>query len=189
MDVKGAIQKRRAYRSLAPAAITDDVVAELVAAAQLAPSCFNNQPTRFVFVRDPQRLEALYPAYAQGNEWCRQASLVVAVFSRPELDCVIKDRLYYRFDVGLAAAFLILRATELDLVAHPIAGFSPRVVRSVLAIPEAFDVITLILVGKHAAAPSPLLSPKQLRDEAQRPPRLPRENVAFYDYVPEGALP
>jgi len=188
MDVAAAIQNRRAYRSLAPTDITDDLVADLASSAQLAPSCFNNQPTRLVFVRDPKRLQAFHEAYAAGNEWCRNASLVIAVFSKPDLDCIIKDRIYYRFDVGLATAFLILRATELGLVAHPIAGFNPAAVRSVLGIPDEYDVITLVLVGRHAEVAPDVLSPKQLRDENERPPRLPRERVAFYDYVPAGAL-
>jgi nitroreductase len=50
MDVKRAIEERRAYRSLDPAGITDDLINDLAESARLAPSCFNNQPWRFVFV-------------------------------------------------------------------------------------------------------------------------------------------
>ena len=35
MDVKDAIEKRRAYRSLAPVEITDELVVDLVKAVQL----------------------------------------------------------------------------------------------------------------------------------------------------------
>jgi nitroreductase len=179
MDVHAAIETRRATRSFDPVEITPDLVGDLASHARLAPSCFNNQPWRFVFVHDPEGIEAMKPVFSEGNSWCHAASLIVAVFSRKEDDCVIKDREYHQFDAGMAAAFLILRATELGLVAHPIAGYSPKKARQVLGIPEEYQVITLILVGKRSAGPSPLLSPKQLEAETTRPARLPFEKFAF----------
>ncbi len=179
MDVHAAIEARRATRSLDPFPVTEELIRDLAGHARLAPSCDNNQPWRFVFVSDPDGLEALKPVFTEGNRWCHAASLVVAVFSRKGDDCVIRDREYHQFDAGLASAFLILRATELGLVAHPIAGFSPKKTREVLGIPEDYQVITLILVGRRAAATSPVLSPKQLEAETQRPERLPFEKFAF----------
>lgn len=44
MDVKEAIRERRAYRSLDPVEITESLIRDLAESAQLAPSCFNNQP-------------------------------------------------------------------------------------------------------------------------------------------------
>jgi nitroreductase len=106
---------------------------------------------------------------------------MIAVFSRKEDDCVIKDRTYHQFDTGLAVAFLILRATELGLVAHPIAGYSPAKTREVLDIPDEYDVITVILVGRPAAEPNPTLSPEKLEAETRRPDRLPLEQFTFRD--------
>lgn len=181
MDVTRAIHERRAYRSLAPAEITDELVRDLALHAQLAPTCNNNQPARFVFVRGSAALEALKPAFSRGNAWCHAASLVVAVCCEKEADCVIRDREYYLFDAGMQTAFLILRATELGLVAHPIAGFDPAKVREALAIPETMTVATLVNVGRHATAISPVLSEKQIEAEKSRPERLPLEQVAFFD--------
>ncbi|MBM3296282.1 MAG: nitroreductase [Candidatus Aminicenantes bacterium] len=181
MDVTKAVHERRAFRSLLPADITGDLVRDLARHAQLAPSCFNNQPVRFVFVGDPAALEALRPALSEGNRWAHDASLVVAVFSRKEDGCVIRDREYHQFDCGLAAAFLILRATELGLVAHPIAGFSPKKVREALGIPDEYQVITLIVCGRRNPEPNPVLSEKQKSWELERPERLPLERIAFLD--------
>ena len=89
----------------------------------------------------------------------------------------IKDREYHQFDCGLASAFLILRATELGLVAHPIAGFSPKKTREVLGIPDGYQVITLIIVGRHAESMSPVLSEKQIAWEKARPERLPLDKI------------
>lgn len=161
MDVIDAIKKRRAYRSLVPVEISQSLIEDLARNAQLAPSCFNNQPTRFVFVYGSENINNMHAALSSGNEWAYSASLIIAVSSRREDDCIIKDREYHQFDCGLAAAFLILRATELGLVAHPIAGFSPRKTKEILGIPEEYKVITLIIVGKWAETISPSLSEKQ----------------------------
>jgi nitroreductase len=179
MTVSEAINSRRAYRSLAPVEINERLIQDLTHCAQLAPTCFNNQPARFVFVYDPALLEQLKPAFSKGNEWCFAASMIIAVFAEKEADCVIHDREYYLFDTGIQTAFLILRATELGLVAHPIAGYSPKKVRELLNIPERFNIITLILIGKHAATISPVLSEKQVEWEKTRPERLPQEKVMF----------
>ncbi|MDH4258420.1 MAG: nitroreductase family protein [Candidatus Aminicenantes bacterium] len=182
MDVSQAIKERRAYRSLDPVEITEDLVKDLAGSAILAPSCFNNQPTRFVFVYDPEVLMKMREALSQGNQWAQAASMIIAVFSKKEDDCMIKDREYHQFDCGLASGLLILRATELGLVAHPIAGYSPKKTREVLGIPEEYQVITLIIVGKHSAEISPVLSGEQVGWEKERPQRLPLEKFAFFNH-------
>jgi nitroreductase len=189
MDVTKAIETRRAYRSLESVEITDDIIRDLARHAQLAPSCDNNQPWRFVFVRDPGRLRELHAALTQKNDWVHAASMIVVVFSRKEDDCMIKDREYHQFDAGLAAAFLILRAVELGLVAHPIAGFSPKKTREILGIPEGYQVITWINIGRHAAAPSPVLTPKQAAEEAERPARKAFGEFASIDLFGGGFPP
>lgn len=185
MDVIQTINERRAYRSLDPVEITKDLIRDLAGSAQLAPSCFNNQPTRFVFVHKPDVLKNMQEALSKGNEWAYSASLIIAVFSKKEDDCIIKDREYHQFDCGLAAGFLILRATELGLVAHPIAGYSPKKTKEILDIPEEYKVITLIIVGKHSEEISPILSEKQVEWEKRRPERLPLEKVAFFNRFTE----
>jgi nitroreductase len=166
------IQKRRAYRSLVPVEITEEIITTLAGSAQLSPSCFNNQPWRYVFVYKKRSLDELYRALSKGNDWARKSSLIIAVFSKPEYDCQIKGRNYYLFDTGMATAFIILRATELGLVAHPIAGFDQDIVREILCIPEEMTVITLLVVGKKSKTISPILSEKQVNTEKKRPQRL-----------------
>lgn len=185
MDVFQAIKERRAYRSLVPVEITEDLIKDLAGSAGLAPSCFNNQPWRFVFVHDPEVLKSMHEALSQGNEWAHAASLIIAVFSKEEDDCMIRDREYHQFDCGLGAGFLIMRATELGLVAHPIAGYSPKKTKEILGIPEEYQVITLVIVGKHSDEISPILSEKQVKWEKERPERLAIEKFSFFNHFGE----
>jgi len=181
MDVKEAIAKRRAYRSLDKVEITEEIVKDLAKHAQLAPSCFNYQPWRYVFVFDKDMLIKMRDALSKGNEWAYDASLIIAVFSRQDLDCVIKERIYYLFDTGLATAFLVLRATELGLVTHPIAGFSEKKAKQILEIPEDMRVITLVIVGKHSKEIKPVLSEKQVGWEKERPERKPLGEYVYFN--------
>ena len=181
MHVKDAIEKRRAYRALATVEITEDTVRDLAEAAHLAASCFNNQPWRFVFVRERDMLERLFETLPDGNAWARASSMIVAVASRPDLDCQIMGRDYFLFDTGMATAHLVLRATELGLVAHPIAGYSPKKVRGVLGVPDNMTVITLVIVGKHTDEISDALSEAQAAGEAKRPERHPFDEFAYLE--------
>ncbi|HNV48758.1 MAG TPA: nitroreductase family protein [Spirochaetota bacterium] len=184
MNVQEAIAKRRAYRALDPVEIPDETVRELAGAAQLMPSCFNNQPWRFVFARSPEALERMRRALNKGNEWAHHASTIVAAFARREHDCLIKEREYYLFDLGMAVSAMLLRATEMGLVAHPIAGYDPDEVRRALGIPDDCMVITLIIIGKKSDDLS-ALSEWQAAQEPQRPVRLPLETIYSIDRFDE----
>ncbi|MCX7837599.1 MAG: nitroreductase family protein [candidate division WOR-3 bacterium] len=181
MDVKEAILKRRAYRSLKEVEISEELIKDLAECASLAPSCFNNQPWRFVFVYDKEIQKKLHTALNPGNEWAYSSSMIIAVFSKKELDCQIKGRDYYLFDTGMAVAFLMLRATELGLVAHPIAGYNEEKVKEILNIPKDMQVITLIIVGEKSEEINKTLTEKQIEFEYKRPERLPLEKFVYFN--------
>jgi nitroreductase len=177
MKLMEIIEKRHAYRSLGPAKIDEGLIRDLAAAASLSASCFNKQPWRYVFAFDPDVLKRLQTAMNKGNEWTQTASLVIAVCSRKDLDCVVKEREYYLFDTGMATAFLILRATEMGLVAHPIAGYDEVKAKEILGIPADMTLITLVNIGRHVMPPNALLNVKQAEGEKERPLRLPLSEI------------
>jgi nitroreductase len=187
MDVKEAIEKRRAYRSLIPVEISEDLIKDFSECAQITASCFNNQPWRYIFVYDKKMLEKMHEALSSGNEWAQKASMIIVVLGKKEDDCVIHDRIYYRFDIGMATCAIILRATELDLIAHPIAGYSPRKTREILGIPDDIDVITLVIVGKHSDKIDTILSEKQVEAEKERPERKKIDEFVYMNrYIEKG---
>lgn len=180
MNVSDAIRMRRAYRALEPVEIPDSLPGDLAEAAMLAASCFNKQPWRFVFARSGDTLEKMHSALSKGNDWAKRASLIVAVFGRKDNDCVIKEREYYLFDIGMAVSAMILRATELGLVAHPIAGYDPDKVKEILGIPGDDMLITLIIIGKKSDDLSSL-NDQQKASELERPERSAPEKIFSID--------
>ena len=183
MNVKEAIEKRRAYRSLDPIDITRDLIEDFAKVARITPSCGNNQPWRFVFIYDKEVLKELFTVLSEGNKWAEKASMIIGVFSKPESDCMVGERNYYLFDTGMACAFLILRATELGLVAHPIAGFKESLAKEILGSPKEMRLITLIIVGKHSEVLNPVLSDSMKLGEKQRPPRKSINEIIYMDKV------
>jgi nitroreductase len=181
MDVNDAIAKRRAYRALDPVGIEDELLKTLSEAGSLAPSCMNNQPWRFVLVSSDEALSELKKTLSKWNAWAQKASMIVAVCARKEDDCQNPDgRDHYMFDTGMATAFLILRATELGLVAHPIAGYDHAAAKKALSVPDEYTLIAFIIIGKHGSDTS-VLSEKQLAQENARPPRKPLSENFFRD--------
>lgn len=179
MSVKDTITERRAYRSLEPFNVNEDLIYDLTECAGLSSSCFNNQPWRYVFVYEREALKNLQTALSENNQWAHDASMIIAVFSRKDLDCVVANREYFLFDTGMATAFLILRATELGLVAHPMAGFSESKAKESLEIPDEMTLISLIAVGKKSREINSDLSEKQKASEEKRPERLPFDQYVY----------
>jgi hypothetical protein len=110
--------------------------------------------------------------------------MIVAVLSRRDLGCLIEPadrpvREYWLFDTGMATASLVLLLTEAGFVAHPIAGYTESVAAAAVGAPEGMSVVTLVIVGRWAPEPSPLLSEKQRSGELVRPPRRPAGEIAF----------
>ena len=183
MDVKEAIESRRSYRSLTDTEITEELIEDLATAASLAPSCYNNQPWRYVFVYQEEQLKKLHKSLPEANNWAKNASLLIAIFTKPDLDCIVKDREYYLFDVGLAVNNLMLRATELGLVTHLMAGFNAEQAKQTLNIPDEMELISLMAVGERADEIDPNLSPEMKKGEQQRPERLDLEEIAYHNQV------
>ncbi len=181
MDLSAVIESRRAYRSLEKTVITEDLIKTLASSASLSASCFNHQPWRFVFVYENDILEELKTALSRGNEWARNASMIVAVLSKQNNDCILDYRKYYLFDTGMASAFLILKATELGYVAHPIAGYNPETVKKVIKSPDDMEIITLIILGRHKEEMDQVLNEKQREAETKRPERKPFKEFACFN--------
>ncbi len=176
-----AIDKRRARRALSDHPISRELIEIVLRAAHWAPSCSNNQPWRFVAVNDPAMLVQVKGHLTRGNYWAAPSPLIIAVASRSDLDCEIPDgRTYYLFGCGLAAMNLMMQATELGLIAHPIAGFKQATIKNALGIPDAYELITLIILGYPSGDVSALSDKHQAEERSDRV-RRPLDEVVSWN--------
>lgn len=180
MNVEDAIEGRRARRALSGRPIDPISVKRLMRAVRISASCFNNQPWRVLIVDDRGPLDKVRNALSRGNRWATRAPLIMVVCASVDDDCRLTDRRdYYLFDCGLAVGQMLLAATEMGLIAHPIAGYKPEMVREALSIPEGYVIITLIICG-HPGDDLSLLSEGQLEKEKVRPERKPVDELFFH---------
>jgi len=73
---------------------------------------------------------------------------------------------------------MILRAVELGLIAHVIAGYNPEAIKKELNLPEDVNLIALIIVGRHSEKLIEELPPAQREREEKRPPRKSLNEIA-----------
>jgi nitroreductase len=180
MEVADAIHTRRANRVFDPRPIEEDKIRALVEVMRLAPSCNNHQPWRAIFCTG-EALGRVKGALNKGNVWATPAPLIVVIATKPADDCRLGEgRDYYKFSCGLAVGQMLLRAVDLGLTAHPIAGYDPVKAREALSIPNDYVVLTFVICGYQGTDES-LLSDKQKLEQRERPPRKPVEENFFRD--------
>lgn len=181
MEYDKVLEERRSYRAFDAVTIDEDMVREIAYAASRAASCSNNQPWRFVFVRKEDILDRVKGTLSPGNNWGERASMIVAVVSKPDLDCQIEGRDYNLLDTGMAMAHLMLKAVDIGLAVHPIAGFDQVEAKKVLNIPDDYQILPLIIVGKRSDDMTILTKDWQIQNEKKRSERKPLEEIMFLD--------
>lgn len=157
------LKARKAGRAIETRKIPGEIVGDLVEAARLAPSCFNNQPWRFLLLDGHDALVKGREALSEGNRlWASRAPLLIVAYSRRQDDCLPKDgRQYHEFDLGLACMNLMLAAAEHGLVCRPMAGFDPRALREGFGLAEDEGPLVMFAVGYEAEDESYLPKEKQ----------------------------
>jgi nitroreductase len=186
--VLSLLNNRSPYRAIAERPVEPEKVRALCEAAQLSASCFNNQPWRFLVLQAPEALEKAREALSEGNRWARSAPVLILGFSRRDLDCLPADgREYYLFDLGMATQNILLQATELGLVARPMAGFSPAKLREAFQIPKQYQLTVLVAVGYPGNLDS--LDEEHRKMSTAPRKRNPLESNFFFDRFDAGALP
>ncbi len=178
-EVSPLMHLRRSKRAISSEPIAEGDLWKLVEAATLAPSCYNNQPWRMM-VATGEKLDQVKEALSKGNAWALRSPAIVVLAARREDDCTSSEgRDYYLFGCGMAAMNLMLQATGMGLIAHPIAGYTPAKVREALEIPEDYAVVTLIILGRPGSLEG--LKPWQLETELGPRQRYDLDQVAGWN--------
>jgi nitroreductase len=143
------LHARKATRSISQEPLPENIIVELIEAARLTPSCYNNQPWRFLFLESAEALAKGYDALSRGNRaWASRAPLLIVGYSRRDDDCILPDgRAYHEFDLGMSAMNLMMAATHQGLVARPMAGFDPEKIRHSFKLDPNAQPLVMIAVG------------------------------------------
>jgi len=156
MDALTAIMTRRSVRTFTDDPVTDGEIETLLRAAMAAPSASNEQPWRFVVVREPDGLQRLSRATPFAKPLRRAAAAIVVCADRSEA----KYPGFWVIDCSAAIENILLAAHAQGLGAvwigvHPIGPFKSAVRRAVGA-PRHVAPHSLIALGHPSAMPGPV---------------------------------
>lgn len=140
-------------RSMTGEEVSDDELMSLFEAARWAPSSYNNQPWRFIYAkRSAASWDRLFSLLAEGNKvWCKDAAALVVLVSRKNFEYNEKPAITHQLDSGAAWENMALEATSRGLVTHGMQGFDYERARKELDVPDGYEVLAMIAIGKRAA--------------------------------------
>lgn len=156
-------------------------VLSLLEAARWAPSCFNDQPWRYLVWdgSDPASRRKADECLSPGNEWAYEAPVLMLSVARSTFAHNGKPNRTSQHDVGLASENLVLQAVALGLAAHQMAGFDLAKTRTAFDIPEGFEPVAMIAVGYPFKGDLASLPEKVRKGELAARTREPVGVIAF----------
>ena len=113
----------------------------------------------------------------EGNKvWAKNASALIVVIARKNFEHNEKPARTNQFDVGAAWENLALEATSRGVATHGMQGFDYEKARKDLEIPDNFEVLAMIAIGR--SAPGEHLPP-QLQEREYLDDRKPLKDIVM----------
>jgi nitroreductase len=153
------LEERHSGRSFDPSKkVSDKDLNELIKASHIAPSCYNDQPWRFLICskeNDSANFQKIWQALAEGNQkWAGQASHLIVVCSDTLFQRNSKPNRWGSYDSGAAAVFMMLKATELGLLTHQMGGFDEKKIAESFEIPSRYIPMSVMALGYELEKPT-----------------------------------
>jgi len=163
----------RAYD--ADQALGQDEVIALLEAARWAPSCFGDQPWRFIVCNkstDADAWQRGFDCLGESNQtWAKDAPLLLLICADTIFSHNLQPNRWAQYDTGAAAENLCLQASSMGLTAHQMGGFNADKARTAFSIPSQFTLMAMISVGYPADKASllPEILSRENADRKRRP--------------------
>ncbi len=175
-DIVRPLVRTRQYREFTDAPVSDAEIDAVVDAARWSGSAGNEQPWRFIVIRDVATLRRLAALGMPQTRGLHTAVAAIAIVLPDDSSRGVS----YAYDDGRVAERVLIAATMLGLgagISWMRAGFQPAA-RKILGLPEDRIVRTIMSIGHPTdAARQPKSAPGQ--------GRRPRDEMVFQERWPE----
>jgi nitroreductase len=180
------IKNRRSSFSFSSRMVEPEKLDSLFEAARWAPSSMNVQPWRYIYAlhEDPE-FSLFHEALFEGNvKWAKDAPVLILSLAqvRYEYNHNLYENKYAWHDTGLATAQLLIQATALGLISHPMGGFDSQKARANLDIPNDYEPVTMIAIGYQDIY-------KPLTEDLLAHQNAPRQRKPLNDLIFKGKFP
>ncbi len=153
----------------------------LLEAARWAPSCYGDEPWRYLVwdrARDARRWARALDCLSENNQrWAGHAPLLLASLADGKFRRDDRPNRWGQHDTGAASENLCLQAVASGLMAHQMGGFDAERLRGRFQIPERYTCMAMIAVG-YQADPATLPVDLQAGERAPRN-RRPLQELCF----------
>lgn len=161
--------------------VSNEQIISLCEAARWAPSCFGDEPWRFIVWNkntDSANWQKAFDCLVPANqEWVKNAPVLLLACADTLFGHNQKPNRWGQYDTGAASENLCLQAAHLGLMAHQMGGFSVDAVRSAFQVPAQFNLMAMIAVGY--AADIKTVTGEALNREIASRKRKPLEELFF----------
>ena len=131
--------------------IDDEDIISLLEAARWAPSCYGDQPWRYIICNKAINASAWNSALdclSEGNRnWASNAPVLILAVADTKLRRNGNPNRWGQYDTGAASMNICLQATELGLMVHQMGGFDADKSKQLFSIPEQFVPMAMMAIG------------------------------------------
>ena len=131
--------------------VNQEQIIALLEAARWAPSCFGDEPWRFIVWYKGTNESAWQQAFnclAPSNQtWVKAAPVLMLVCANTLFGHNQTPNRWGQYDTGAAAENLCLQASSMGLMVHQMGGFNADKARESFAIPDQYTPMAMLAVG------------------------------------------
>lgn len=169
MEFSEVIKERYSVRKFSAQKVEDEKIAQILAAARLAPTAVNMQPQRYYVITGAEEREKM----KQCTKYTFDAPLFLLI-------CYDKDACWERSydgaksgetDASIVTTYMMLKLVELGLGCTWVGYFDPAAMRREYQLPDNLIPHALLPIGYPAADAEP---------SARHPQRKPAEEITTY---------
>ncbi|MDD5579684.1 MAG: nitroreductase family protein [Methylobacter sp.] len=126
----------------------------LLEAARWAPSCFNDQPWRYIVCVKASNEAGWQNAFAtlveKNKRWAKNAPILILAAAMKNFGHNGQPNRWAMYDTGAASACMCLQASALGLSVHQMGGFDPEKSRELFRLPDDCTPMAMIAIGYQA---------------------------------------
>jgi nitroreductase len=160
--------------------VSADQILALKEAARWAPSCYGDEPWRFIICHKethPDAYKKVLDSLVEFNQnWAKNAPVLVVIVAHTQFKTKKTDNPWASYDTGAAAENMMLQATALGLMGHQMGGFDEEKIKQSFGIKGAYKVMSVMAVGYEE---------KDAPDSKEPRKRQPLESI-FFDGLWQG---
>jgi nitroreductase len=144
----------RAFDASKP--VSQEQILALLEAARWAPSCFGDQPWRFIVWNkstDEKAWQQAFDCVVPNNQtWVKASPVLILVCADTLFGHNQTPNRWAQYDTGAAAENLCLQASSMGLAVHQMGGFNADLTREKFNIPAQFTPMAMLAIGYEGDA-------------------------------------